>query len=312
MLIAIGGILVDIVVVPGVGLKPGSDAPGVIDIRPGGVAANFAFWAAVLGEDSGVIGAVGRDVLADFALSDLHEVGVRLFTRAHPDLRTGCLVSLVSPSGEKSFVTQRAADEKIMPEDITEDLISRTSWLHIGGYALYTDPPFAATQRAIALAASYGVPISLDPCSWHLLREFGADRFLHIARCAAVLMPNYDEGRVLTGKGRPSDIALDLLQYAPLVVVKLGRDGCVIAEGEEARTCPTRPADAVVDSTGAGDAFDAAFVVEYRRSRDPQRAACLANALAREVVQTVGARPAPPVARGWLARLGLQLTDKEH
>lgn len=285
--------------------KPGSDAPGIIEIHPGGVAANFAFWASLLGQESGLIGTVGRDVLAELVLSDLREVGVRLLTSAHPSLGTACVVNLIGAAGEKSFITQRAADEHISPEAVTEELISRATWLHVGGYALYADASRTATQKAIDLALSYRVPVSLDPCSWYPLSQFGVERFLEIARTATILMPNCDEGRVLVDKRDPCDIATELLRYVPHVALKLGRDGCVIAEDGNARVCPIEVVEAL-DTTGAGDSFNAGFVVEYMRSCDMLAAARFANALARKVVTIVGARPSEEVARSWIAGIRSQ------
>ena len=102
--------------------------------------------------------------------------------------------NLVSPSGEKSFITQRGADEAIPPEIITEELMAKAKWLHISGYALYSEMSRPAAEKAIRLALAGGVPVSMDPSSWYPLEEYGVSRFLNHVRKSALLLPNYEEG----------------------------------------------------------------------------------------------------------------------
>lgn len=303
LILTMGGITADITVFPETEPKSGTDVPASIEVHPGGVASNFAFWCSLFGQDAGLICGVGEDALADIALSGLNDAGVSIFGKSHGNLRTGCVVNLVDASGEKFFITQRGADEAIPPEIITEELIAGAKWLHIGGYAFYSDVSRPAAEKAIQLALAGGVPISIDPSSWYPLKEYGVSRFLSEAGGCALLIPNYDEGMTLVGRKSPCEMALDLLSYAPHVVVKLGRDGCVIAKEGYVRVCPTETVENPVDTTGAGDSFNAAFVSEFLRSGDMWSAACIANALAGKVVTIVGARPDVSTARAWIAEL---------
>lgn len=303
LILVMGGIAADILVSPKTGLKLGTDVPAVIQVCPGGTAANFGFWCSLLGQESGLIGAIGQDSLADIALSDLNEAGVRVFVESHQNLMTACIINLVSPSGEKSFITQRGADEAIPPEIITEELMAKAKWLHISGYALYSEMSRPAAEKAIRLALAGGVPVSMDPSSWYPLEEYGVSRFLNHARKSALLLPNYEEGVVLVGRKSPEEMAAELLDYASYVVVKLGPAGCVIAKEGYVQVCPTEAVEDPVDTTGAGDCFNAAFLCEFLREGDMWSAACFANSLAGKVVTTVGARPNVNIARGWIESL---------
>jgi len=304
LILAMGGIAVDILVFPKAEPKPGTDTPATIQVCPGGTAANFAFWCSLLGQESGLIGAVGHDALADIALSDLNEAGVHVFVEFHQDKRTACIVNLVDASGEKSFITQRGADEAIPPEIITEELLAKAKWLHIGGYAFYSDISRPAAEKAIRLAPACGVSVSVDPSSWYPLREYGVSRFLRAAENATLLMPNYEEGVVLVGRKPPEEMAAELLNYAPHVVVKLGPKGCVIAKEGCVRVCPTEARENPVDTTGAGDCFNAAFISEFLRQGDMWTAACLGNSLAGKIVTMAGARPDISIAKEWVESLG--------
>jgi sugar/nucleoside kinase (ribokinase family) len=105
-----------------------------------------------------------------------------------------------------------------------------------------------------------------------------------------VIFPNLEEGRLLSGKMTPGEIAANLLDISPMVVLKLGERGCIVATQEDTFKVDAAQVDRVVDVTGAGDAFAAGFVVEYLKSRDPRQAATAANMTAGEVVRRVGAR----------------------
>ena len=81
-----------------------------------------------------------------------------------------------------------------------------------------------------------------------------------------------------------------LLEISPLVALTLGADGCLVATRDEQTHIPPSHVEKVVDATGAGDAFAAAFLVEYIRTADPTAAARAANTLAGQVVGQMGAR----------------------
>jgi len=120
-------------------------------------------------------------------------------------------------------------------------------------------------------------------------KELEPDQFFRLTHGLEILFPSLEEGRYLTGQTEPLDIAEALLQYYPLVVLKLGREGSLVG------TQPV-PTEAVkpLDATGAGDAFCAAFLAAYLSGNTPVEAARQANALARLVVQHEGARPKLP------------------
>ena len=105
-----------------------------------------------------------------------------------------------------------------------------------------------------------------------------------------IIFTNLDEGGLLSGELSPDAVADRLLDLSPLVVLKLDAEGCLVATREGQQHIPAASALAVVDATGAGDAFAAAFLVEYLKSRNIREAAVAANALAAKVVGTIGAR----------------------
>ena len=107
-----------------------------------------------------------------------------------------------------------------------------------------------------------------------------------------ILFPNRDEGQALTGERDPQAIAQELRESydGAIIALKLDRDGCFILAKDHAQHYPTGDGP-VVDATGAGDAFDAAFLAEYRHSGDLAQAAQFANDIGSWVVARYGARP---------------------
>jgi ribokinase len=161
------------------------------------------------------------------------------------------------------------------------------------GYSLLRDGPREAALEALRLARAGGSPLcTLDPNPPHLIADYGPGRFREVVAGLRfdIVFPNIEEGKLLTGKSDPHEFALDLLGVAPVVALTLGADGCIVARGSEVHKVEVSPAPAVKDVTGAGDAFAAAFVVEYLGHRDLRAAAAAANRFAAGVVGRLGGR----------------------
>jgi len=127
---------------------------------------------------------------------------------------------------------------------------------------------------AMAYARKHGIPISLDPSSHAPLLSLGADDFWGLVGKVDLLLPNRQEAQALSGSREPADALPALRRHAGTVVIKLDREGCITLEGSGVERTPA-PIVPVVNATGAGDAFDAAFLASWRLSGD-LRAACRA------------------------------------
>ncbi len=166
--------------------------------------------------------------------------------------------------------------------------------LHLPAYSLFGEPLGAAAIEAAARCRAGGGTLAVDTSSVGPLRTFGRERFLRVLDDLApdLLFANHAEAVLLSGTEDPEQGSLILQRYAPLVLWKLGGDG-VLARGAGIvrwRRLSGLPVLAL-DSTGAGDAFAAAFIVAHRRGAGLEEAAARANRLAAAVVQHIGARP---------------------
>ena len=270
---------------------PGSDAPATIEVRPGGSGANAAAWLARLGERVVFAACVGDDDVGGEAARVLAEDGVT--TRlAVAEGHTGACVLIVAPDGERTTFTDPGANARLDPADLPRDAFAAGGHLHLSGYSLLRPGSRAAATAALTAAREAGMRASVDPSSTAPLRALGAEAFLGLAAGAGLVIATRAEAEVLTGSADPERAAAALAEGRDGVVLKLGAEGALwrSGAGETVRVPAAAPPRPVVDQTGAGDAFAAAWIAARRGgagARDALDAAC---ALAAEVVTRPGAR----------------------
>jgi sugar/nucleoside kinase (ribokinase family) len=287
--LVVGDVMIDIIVRPEGPIAVGSDRRAKIETRPGGSAANQAVWLAHFGVKVDFVGRVGAAELARES-ELLRRAGVDAALAADDRLETGRLIALIDPSGERSFLTDRGANDALHAADIPDALLARADLVHLSGYSLVAPSPRAAVMSLMAKAA--GRPIGVDPASAEFLREIGAENFLAWSRGATMLFPNSEEAAVLAGTDDVDAQGPRLAAYYPLVVIKRGAAGCEAFEGER-RWRVAAPTAKAIDSTGAGDAFVAGFLAS--RLRGEAMAASLEQAVAAGAAATeaLGGRPEP-------------------
>ena len=278
MIAAIGELVLDVTIAPTGRLRPGDDRDAVIRMGGGGQAANFCAWAASLGERVRLITRVGDDDAARLLVGELQRSGVEVRAAYGPE-PTGVVVVLVEPGGERTFARQRGAGTGLRVEDLRDSWVAGVRLLHVPAYALFREPLASATRRAVELVRSHGALVSLDLSSAAGLREYGGGR---MAEDLLALAPDL----LFATREELAEVSLPAGRLARVVVVKLGRRGCLVL----GRRVPA-PAVDEVDTTGAGDAFAAAFCAAYLEGSTPLEAAGRAVLVAGRAVSQLGARP---------------------
>jgi sugar/nucleoside kinase (ribokinase family) len=287
-IVVFGDVFDDVVVVPSHAIRPDTDTLSSIRTRAGGSAANTATWLGSLGAPVDFIGLLGAGDAGRHA-AQLPRVTAHL--TEHPALPTGTIVVIVE--GEtRTMLTEIGANAELTADAVTDELLDAATLVHFTGYSLFGSPHRAeAIARLFVRAASSGVGVSVDPGSVGFIEDFGVDRFLDSIAGASFLFPNLDEGRLLTGLDDPLAIALSLAQRFDTVALTLDTDGVIVAQrGEGVERLPAVPA-AIVDPTGAGDAFSAGFLAEWLRSGDAVAAGRAGAVAGSWAVATIGARP---------------------
>jgi sugar/nucleoside kinase (ribokinase family) len=288
-ILVVGDVMSDLIVRPEGPLAIGSDRRARIVACPGGSGANQAVWLAHFGVATTFVGRVAaRDW--DTETTEFRQWGVDAQLAADAEHETGRLIALIDPSGERSFLTDRGANDWLCEGDISDALIADADHIHLSGYSFIAPSPREAVIRLIARAGR--APVSVDPASAEFLREVGPDNFLAWTRGAQMCFPNADEAAILTNSPDPEMQIAELAGRFPLVVVKRGAAGCEAAAGMERWRVPSPAVDAV-DTTGAGDAFVAAFLAARLAGATMETCLTRAAAAGAAATQTIGGRPAP-------------------
>jgi ribokinase len=284
--VVLGDLTLDVVLAPARPLERGTDVPGRALLRQGGSAANTARWLARLGARATLICAVGRDAAGRTLVAVLEGDGVRVRALRVAGARTARIGVLVEPGGERSFVADRGAADRLRPEDVRADWLAGSDALHLPAYSLLGAPLGEAGLAATRLARAAGALVTLDLASVGPLLERGRDAAHALIRDAApdLLFATGDEAEAVVG-ARP-DALLDL---APVAVVKRGRHGATVLARTEGRVGRERirlevatTSIPAADTTGAGDAFDAGFLAAWLAAR--RRGLALPAALRRGAV----------------------------
>jgi sugar/nucleoside kinase (ribokinase family) len=286
-ILVIGDVMTDVIVRPEGPLARGSDRRASITFQPGGSAANQAAWLASFGVNVDFVARVGlADVESETAR--LKAIAVTPHLIGDPKHETGRLVALIDTDGERSFLTDRGANEALEAADIPDALIERAALIHLSGYSFFAPSPRAAVLDAMRRAGDK--PISVDPASAEFLREVEADRFLAWTRGASILFPNEEEATILAGSTDPETQCARLAKHYPLVVIKRGAAGAQAMEGARLWRVNAPKVEAV-DTTGAGDAFVAVFLAARLSGADIQPALEGAVAAGAAAVTIVGGQP---------------------
>jgi sugar/nucleoside kinase (ribokinase family) len=316
--LVIGDVMTDVIARPEGPIARGSDRRASITVQPGGSAANQAAWLAHCGAGVDFVARVGAaDVGRETAR--FKEIGVTPHLVGDPDRETGRLIALIDPDGERSFLTDRGANEALEPGDISDALIASASHISLSGYSFFAPSPRAAVLDVMRRAGDK--PISVDPGSAEFLREVGADNFLAWTQGATILFPNEEEAAVLAGSTDLETQGARLATHYPLVVIKRGAAGAEAIEGGRRwriNASKTEPVDIsgvrdaglaallaegarrfgiktqkieVVDTTGAGDAFVAGFLAARLTGADIRIALGRAAAEGAAASTIVGGQP---------------------
>jgi sugar/nucleoside kinase (ribokinase family) len=232
-----------------------------MDLTIGGSSGITAFNLARLGTKVGYVGVLGRDGFGDFIEKRFTGAGINLDRlRRHPTEKTGITV-WHSKAGDRAAVTYLGTIAMLEARDITEDYLKRARHLHIGHYFLLTALHKDAAQL-FRKARELGLTTSLD-CNYDPVERWDSG-IRDVLRYTDIFFPNEDESRYLTGQSNPEEAARELGELAGVVVVKLGARGAFVYNHGHSFHVPSVKAE-VVDTTGAGDSFNAGFLSRFLR-----------------------------------------------
>jgi sugar/nucleoside kinase (ribokinase family) len=246
----LGDALLDVIVRVERPFERDDDSPARTRVGAGGQAANVAAWAASLGADARVVARLGDDDVGRLVAAELRARRVELSGPVAGT--TGVVVSIVEADGRRSLLSDPGAAPGLRPEELDVRWLRGCDVLHLSGYALVRRPIDEAGARAAGAVKAQGGRISVDLATWTAIRDFGAERLrVRLAELEPdVVFATERELEVLGAE--PSTATL---------VVKRGADGCTVVGVGQREDHAALPVEEVVDTTGAGDALAAGFLV---------------------------------------------------
>ena len=261
-------------------------------VFPGGKGANQAYGAARLGARVAMIGQVGNDSQAEWLRSNLASGGVDVAqVHAQADVSSGVATITIDAQGQNQIIIVPGANGTFHPSALAR---SRAVIEAAGHLLLQLEIPLLTVEAAARLARQAGAKVLLDPAPAQPLSS-------ELLGLADYLTPNETELAILTGtspthlkRAEAARLAKVLLgRGARKVIVKLGEQGALLVTKNEVQFWPAIPVTAV-DTTAAGDAFNAAFAAALTKGLSESDAGHYATAAAACSVTRAGAQPSMP------------------
>jgi ribokinase len=282
--IVVGSINVDLVVTTGHLPRPGETVTGGAFARHlGGKGANQAVAAARAGAAVAMIGAVGRDADGDESVAALVAEGIDVSRIRRVEAPTGVALIAVAPDGENQIVVASGANALVSADDASLANLEAGTGVVLACFEV----PMPAVIAAVLAARRIGMKAIVNPAPAQLLPS-------ELITSGPILTPNAQElSSITAGAELEAGISSLIAAGARAVVVTLGAEGALLADGSRRRSVPARSVE-VADTTGAGDTFSGVLAAWLASGHDLDEAVEAANAAAGLSVTLAGAREGMP------------------
>jgi fructokinase/2-dehydro-3-deoxygluconokinase len=268
----------------------------------GGSAANTAAALGKLGVDCRFVGAVGADRYGRFSVDSLRQCGVDVSGVVEvPGEPTVLVVVAVPPDGDRLIYVwppTGGAHRQLSP-DMTLGEVEGAEWLHVTGLCLRVSPARESLLVAMEHAKGLGIPVSFDLNlrleNWGWDDNFRATVTAAIRHSDVVMGSASDELIPFTGKDTPQDAAQAVAGEAKLVIARMGADGALAHQSGTTTRSAGFVAE-VVDTVGAGDAFNAGFIAARVAGKPLDESLAWGNGVAAIAITRHGARSTPTLA----------------
>jgi len=259
----------------------------------GGSAANTIVGLSRLGTKTGYIGKVAEDEGGRILLDDLSFEGVDTtsvsITNNQNDRSGECLI-MVDGRGDRGILVDPGVNDTISIADVDMDQLNSAALIHMTSFVCKNSDTSFNTQKHVAARTT--ADISLDPGT--LYAERGMEALMEFISRARVVLPSDHELKLMTGSEDIQEGASMLIDAgAQWVAVKMGAQGCYVTDGTIQKQIPAQKVN-VVDTTGAGDAFNAGFIYGMLQGKTIVTCALMGNITASIKITKRGARSGLP------------------
>lgn len=252
---------------------------------PGGSAANTITCTAIFGMPSGYIGKIGNDELGHLFKSTMEQYGVNT-TMLYGTKSSGrCMVFISGANAERTFADYMGSALEMGPEDLKQEYFEGYDYFHIEGYLVQNQD---LILKAVQMAKAAGCKISIDMASYNVVESNEA--FFHnlVEKYIDIVFANESEARAFTKLG-PREALDALASQCEIAVVKVGKDGSMVKQGDEYHYIEAWPA-ATIDATGAGDTYAAGFIYAHSLGMPLRTCGEIGSIIAAKVVEVIGTK----------------------
>lgn len=277
------------------------------ELQGGGSAANVAVGVRRLGKKSGFIGKIGNDNFGKFLIDEFKREGVDISGAKIEQNSSSMAIAIVNKKGQRILYLNGGVQSTFSKSDVKKDYIQNSTFLSL--HSIVNNEAVEILEVAAKYASQTGVSVLFDPGFKFAVK--GIEKFRKILTYTTILKLNSEEVKVFTNSDDIQESFKIIRDYGPrLVVVTLGKDGCIINESHTKEI--KVPVDVhAIDTTGAGDAFSAALIsalIDKKRFVDACR---FANLVAAVSTTKQGARSVPTLneLKIFLQKSGKRLSD---
>lgn len=266
----------------------------------GGSAANTIIGLSRLGNSTGFIGKVAADTEGSILLNNLQNENVDTQeVHISDNERSGIVSGFVDDQGQRALYVDPGVNDCIKIEEVNIDYINKSKILHLSSFVGNRYKNSIMSQEAILNQISNHVSVSFDPGRLYIQRGLKfLDKFLSKTD---ILLINNGELKELTNRSETSkdqemimDCEMIQEEYGiDVVVVKLGSTGSYVSNSTESKFIDAFDVECV-DTTGAGDAFNAGFLHSHIRGESVDKSALIGNLVASHCVREYGATQGLP------------------
>jgi len=259
-------------------------------MEPGGAGGTIATALARLDHDVAIATRVGTGPFSALALKHLRTAGVDMgLVQSDPYLQTSSVTILITPDGQRTMIGAAGASRDLDARALRPEHVDRRDALVMSAYSLISGPQRTYSLRALQLAKDAGVRVFVDMGTGavNALQE----GLMPLLEGVEVVLMNERELFTLTGMSSISDAVSGLrARGIDQVVVKVGEMGSIVVTPERSELVEAYAIDGVLDTTGAGDVYTAAFVAAVVEGNDLLQAAWLANVAGALTTREIGAQ----------------------
>ncbi len=269
-------------------LHLGNDTRTIISTHGGGAGGNVASWLAVLGNDVTMVGRIGNDAAGSAITAEFDALGISYGEIVKDDLHTGVVICLVDPSGERTMLADNGANAGLTISDLPS--LQNVDAIYLTGYAPLAPLSRQGVLEMVGAINAQHIPIVFDPATVGGMQGVPVEEILSWCALMDTVIMNEEEAIYLSGLSDLEAALNFFVENTPRAIIKRGSAGAIgLERGGQIISIAARTT-AVVDTTGAGDAFAAGFIDAFTGGRDFSYAMERAAAVAGHCVAIVGAR----------------------